>query len=148
MFVIRVMLLQSSKLFKGLECTVLAMVLCTIKNHLRLSKTLRYCSSIFLSRYCHDCGESDVTQYSLIYFGRLRVSQTAHTSPHRCLSAPTPPLLWDVTTYAPADQRTSSRTVLCKPTNHKRITIGWKRNWEKCDSARLYNIGRRTAVYV
>ena len=50
--------IQWYKLFKGLECTVLPMVLCTIKNPWSYSGFL-------LSRYRHDCAESEVRQYSL-----------------------------------------------------------------------------------
>ena len=75
MFLIEVVYMQRSKLFKGLECAVLAMVLCTIKNLLGYSKRVGHIVPIscFLpSWYCHDCTESDVEQYSLmLYIGLI-----------------------------------------------------------------------------
>ena len=65
-FVIVAVHIQCSKLFKGMECTVLLMVLCTIKNPLSHSKYeygIVPASGFRLSRYCHDCAESDVKQY-------------------------------------------------------------------------------------
>ena len=58
--------LQCPKLFKGLECTVLSMVLCTIKNHWSHSTRVGHSSisDFLVSRYCHNCAESDVKQYS------------------------------------------------------------------------------------
>ena len=38
-----------------------------------------------------------------------------------------------VDTYAPAIQRTFSRTAFSKPANHKHTMIGWKEEWGKCE---------------
>ena len=53
--------------------------------------------------------------------------------------------LWYVDTYAPANQRTLSRTAFCKPANHKRTTIGWKGEWGEMWHL-LHNIAGRIAV--
>ena len=56
--------IQCSKLFKGMECAVMYMALCTIKNP--WSYSIRLGHSPFLPlRYCHDFAESNVKQYSL-----------------------------------------------------------------------------------
>ena len=59
---------QSSKLFKGLDCAVPSMILCTIKT-LKLFKKSREWSrlraSFLLSRYCNDFAESNVKHMSL-----------------------------------------------------------------------------------
>ena len=65
-FVIVVVHTQCSKLLKGLECTVLPMVLCTIKNPFKSfenKSSIVPASGFFLSRYFCDCAESDVKQY-------------------------------------------------------------------------------------
>ena len=66
-FVIGVVHIQYTKLFKGLECAVLSIALCTIKNpwshSTRLGFNADFADSL-LSRYCHDCAKSDVKQYS------------------------------------------------------------------------------------
>ena len=64
MLVIEVVPIQWSKLFKGMESAVMSMALCTIKNPWSYSIRLGH-SPFLLSRYCHDCAESNVKQYSL-----------------------------------------------------------------------------------
>ena len=66
MFVIEVLHIQCSELVKGMECTVqLSMVPCTIKNYWGHSIRVGHIvptSGFLLSRYCHDCAESDARQ--------------------------------------------------------------------------------------
>ena len=64
MLVIEVVPIQCSKLFKGMESAVMSMELCTIKSPWSYSIRLGH-SPFLLSRYCHDCAESNVKQYSL-----------------------------------------------------------------------------------
>ena len=64
-FVIEAVQIQCSKIFKGLGCVVLSVVLSTIKNPWSHSIRLGHSLSSLLSRYCHDLAESDVKQYSL-----------------------------------------------------------------------------------
>ena len=62
--------IQCSKLFKEIECTVLLMVLCTIKNlwsHFWIRVAIVPASGFLLSRFCNGCAKSDVKQYSLTY---------------------------------------------------------------------------------
>ena len=82
MLVIEVVPIQCSKLFKGMECAVhrgcVYTVLQTVQRHgvwsdgtvhyeepLKLFDKSRALSPFLLSRYCHDCAESNVMQYSL-----------------------------------------------------------------------------------
>ena len=70
MFVIVVVHIQCSELSECLECAVLSMLLYTIKNPWSHSIRVGHSpglptSSFLLSRYCHNCAESDVKQYSL-----------------------------------------------------------------------------------
>ena len=56
-----------SKVLKGLECAVLPMVLCTIKNHwghsIRVGHSPNFGLSVTI--YCHACSKNDVKQNSL-----------------------------------------------------------------------------------
>ena len=76
-FVIDVVHIQCSKLFKSMECAVISLVLCTKTN--AWSNAMKVgivpTSGLLLSRYCHDCVESDVKQY-----------QPAHSSQQDMLS--------------------------------------------------------------
>ena len=66
MFDIEVVHIQCFKLLKDMECAVMSMALCTIKKTLEDSYSVRVGYSPFLlSRYCHDCAENNVKQYSL-----------------------------------------------------------------------------------
>ena len=78
LFVIGVVHIQCLKLFKGLECIVLSMVLCTMKNHWSHSKSVGhnpgfgFTSVAILPWLCND-----VQRYSLTHFGNT--SKDMHT---------------------------------------------------------------------
>ena len=61
MLVIEVVHTHSSKLFKGMECAMLSIVHCPMKNPCSYSKILWHSGSFC----CHDCAENHVKQYSL-----------------------------------------------------------------------------------
>ena len=58
-----------SKLFKRMGCAVLSMILCMIKNPWSHSIRVGHGPNFLLSRYCHDCAESDVIFTSYKIFG-------------------------------------------------------------------------------
>ena len=68
MLVIGVLNIQCFKLFKGVECAVMSMVLCTIKKTL---KSFVSTPGFLLSRYCHDCTESEKRKAIFIHSHNL-----------------------------------------------------------------------------
>ena len=77
-FVINVVHIQCFKLYKSLECAVLSMLLCTIKNPSSYSKRVEHSPDFGLSFVPILRAESDVKQYFLIHSKQAKCSSLLH----------------------------------------------------------------------